>query len=291
MLMNRDHFFQKGTTMSTHYLQMTDGIIAFDDQGQGPLVLCMPAGADIRSEYRFLTPQLVASGYRVVTMDIRGQGESSANWPDYTDAALGSDMLALIRHLGAEAAFIIGTSKATGGALQASLQEPSLVRGLVLIAPSVAAPRSALLTYMTTGLLLFPLWGRAVVSSYYPKMYPKARPVDYEEHLDRVLAMLKEPGRLRALRLLFSESSGATYARHAQVNAPTLILMGSRDPDHKHPEWEARTLAERLPVTTVQIIEGAGHHLQVEEPEVVGQSVLAFLAACHKPEAASLQEG
>jgi pimeloyl-ACP methyl ester carboxylesterase len=276
--------------MSTSYLRLTDGTIAFDDQGQGPLVLCMPAGGDLRSEYRFLTPQLLAAGYRVVTMDMRGQGETSAQWPAYTDAALGSDMLALIRHVGAEAAFIIGASKATGAALQAALQEPSLVRGLVLIGPSVAAPRSAVLVKLVTGFLLFPLWGLAMVSSYYSKMYPKARPADYDEHLDRVKAMLKEPGRLRALRLLFSESSGATYAHHSRVKAPTLILMGSRDPDYRQPEQEARTLAGRLPNASVQIIEGAGHHLQVEEPEVVGQRILAFLASCNKPETVHVSE-
>src|SRR5215469_3694142 len=104
--------------MPTQYLSLMDGTIAFDDQGQGPLVLCMPAGGDLRSAYRFLTPQLVAAGYRVVTMDMRGQGESSATWPEYTDAALASDMLALIGHLGGGPACIVGTSKATGGALR-----------------------------------------------------------------------------------------------------------------------------------------------------------------------------
>jgi pimeloyl-ACP methyl ester carboxylesterase len=280
--------YQKGTTMPTHYLRLTDGTIAFDDQGQGPLVLCMPAGGDIRSEYRFLTPQLLAAGYRVVTMDMRGQGETSTYWPDYTDAALGSDMLALIRHLGAASAFIIGTSKATGGALQASLQASDIVRGLVLISPFVAAPRSASLTNLTTHLIFVPLWGVALYGSYFPKMYPKARPADFEDHLGKVKAMLKEPGRLRALRLLFSESSGATYAHHSQIQAPVLILMGSRDPDFKHPEQEAHTLAGRLPHATVQIIEGAGHHPQVEEPELVGHGILAFLARCDEPKAARL---
>src|SRR5258708_11973235 len=113
--------------MQTHYLQLTDGTTAFDDQGQGPLVLCMPAGGDLRSEYRYLTPRLVAAGYRVVTMDIRGQGETSASWPAYTDAALGSDMLALIKHLGASQAYLIGTSKGSGGALQAALQASEMV--------------------------------------------------------------------------------------------------------------------------------------------------------------------
>jgi pimeloyl-ACP methyl ester carboxylesterase len=264
--------------MSTQYLRLTDGTIAFDDQGQGPLILCMPAGGDLRSEYRFLTPQLTAAGYRVVSMDMRGQGESSADWPEYTDAVLGSDMLALIKHLGAESTFIIGASKATGGALQAALQEPSLVRGLVLLGPFVAAPRSPLLTNLMTSFIFFPIWGVALYSYYFPSMYPKARPTDFDEHLNRVRAMLKEPGRLRALRLLFSESSGATYACHSQVQAPVLILMGSRDPDFKHPEQEAYTLAERLPHASVQLMEGAGHHLQVELPDQTAQSILAFFA-------------
>ncbi len=267
--------------MQTQYLKLTDGTIAFDDQGQGPLVLCMPAGGDLRSEYRFLTPLLVAAGYRVVTMDMRGQGESSAYWPDYSEAALGSDMLALINHLGAGPAFIIGASKATGAAIRASVEAPELVSGLVLMGAFVSAPRSPLLTRLTTGLLLSPFWGIALYSAYFPKMYPKAQPADFEEHLSKVRTMLKEPGRLRALRLLFSESSGATYARHSQVRVPVLILMGSRDPDFKQPEQEARLLAERLKGThaTVQMIEGAGHHLQAEVPEQAAQSILSFLAA------------
>jgi pimeloyl-ACP methyl ester carboxylesterase len=264
--------------MYTHYLPLPDGRLAFDDQGHGPLVLCVPAGGDLRSEYRFLTPQLVAAGYRVVTMDLRGQGESSATWPAYTDAAIASDMLALIKHADDGPASIIGTSKATGGALRAAVEAPSLVGGLVLIGVMVAAPRSPVLTHLMTSFLLHPLWGVALYDFYFPKLYPKARPADFEAHRAKVIAMLKEPGRLRALRLLFSETGGATYARHAQVAAPVLILMGSCDPDVRHPEQEAYTLGNRLPHATVQILAGAGHHLTAEIPEEVGPHILAFLA-------------
>jgi pimeloyl-ACP methyl ester carboxylesterase len=264
--------------MFTQYLTLPDGWIAFDDQGQGPLILCVPAGGDLRSEYRLLTPQLLAAGYRVVTMDLCGQGESSATWPAYTDAAIASDILALIRHLGGKPAFVLATSKATGGALRAAIDAPDLVSGLVLIGVMVAAPRSPVLAPLMTSLLLHPLWGVALYNTYFPKLYPKARPADFEEYRAQVKAMLKQPGRLRAFRLLCSESSGATYVRHAQVQTPVLILMGSRDPDVKHPEQEAITLGERLPQATVQIIEGAGHHLAAEMPGVVGPRVLAFLA-------------
>ena len=65
--------------------------------------------------------------------------------------------------------------------------------------------------------------------------------------------------------------------------------MGSRDPDFKQPEQEARLLAERLKGThaTVQMIEGAGHHLQAEVPEQVAQSILSFLAAIEQEAAHS----
>jgi pimeloyl-ACP methyl ester carboxylesterase len=59
---------------------------------------------DWRQEYRFLVPQLVDAGYRVVTMDVRGHGESSVSWPDYSVAGIGADALALIRLLAFSAA-------------------------------------------------------------------------------------------------------------------------------------------------------------------------------------------
>lgn len=264
--------------MPTKYLRLPDGTLAFDDQGHGPLVLCMPAGGDLRSEYRFLVPQLVAAGYRVVTMDMRGQGDASVRWPAYTDAALGADMLAVLAHLGVDGAFLIGTSKATGGALQAALQAPERVHGLVLISPLVAAPRSAWRAKLLVWALLSPLWGVAVYNAWFPKMYPLARPADFEAHRQRVRAMLAQPGRLRALRLLFSESTGATYHRHADVRAPTLIVMGTSDPDVADPTLEASTLAARLPQATVQLVDGAGHHPHVEVPQLLGPAITTFLA-------------
>lgn len=33
--------------MSTQFLVLPEGSIAFDDQGQGPLILCVPAGGDL----------------------------------------------------------------------------------------------------------------------------------------------------------------------------------------------------------------------------------------------------
>ena len=67
--------------MNTEYLTVDAGRLAYDDQGSGPLVICIPSMGDMRQEYRFLAPLLVEAGYRVVTLDVRGHGESSVKWP------------------------------------------------------------------------------------------------------------------------------------------------------------------------------------------------------------------
>ena len=57
--------------MSTSYLQRGRGRIAYDVQGEGPLVVCLPGMGDIRALYRFLTPALVDAGYRVIDRTIK----------------------------------------------------------------------------------------------------------------------------------------------------------------------------------------------------------------------------
>ena len=42
--------------MTTKYLKQENGQIAYDDQGSGPLVICVPSMGDMRGEYRFLDP-------------------------------------------------------------------------------------------------------------------------------------------------------------------------------------------------------------------------------------------
>lgn len=53
----------------------------------------------LRSEYRFLAPRLRDAGYHAVTMDLRGQGDSSVPWNDYDVPSVGNDILALIERL------------------------------------------------------------------------------------------------------------------------------------------------------------------------------------------------
>ena len=102
---------------NTKFLDVPDGRIAYDDTGEGPLIVATSARLDLRSELRFLVPLLVAGGFRVVTLDQRGMGETSGAWPEYGSTPLAHDLIALIRHLNAGPAIIYGTSTGAAAAV------------------------------------------------------------------------------------------------------------------------------------------------------------------------------
>ena len=67
------------------------------DGGDGPV--CQPGMGDARPVPR-CGCLLLAAGWRVITVDARGQGESSIFWQDYSAQACARDALALLDALG-----------------------------------------------------------------------------------------------------------------------------------------------------------------------------------------------
>lgn len=156
------------STPSAQMLKLHDGQIAYDDSGgDGLIVICVPGLGDLRQQYRFLAPRLESAGFRVVRMDVRGHGESSADWPDYSAASVGADIVALIRHLGAKKAYVVGNSMAGAAEVWAAAETPDVVAGIVVIDPFVREmPTSALLTAFLKVVMQRP-WGPSFWSMYY----------------------------------------------------------------------------------------------------------------------------
>jgi pimeloyl-ACP methyl ester carboxylesterase len=261
--------------LNTQFLHIKDGRIAYEDTGAGPLVVCVPSMGDLRSEYRFLAPRLAAAGFRVVSMDVRGHGESSVEWPDYSVAAIGSDILDLIREMDASPAAIIGTSMAAGAVIWAAVEAPELINAIVLVDPFVDGDGSAPMKLLFSVLFARP-WGPSMWARYYNMLYPTHKPEDFEGYRAGLLSNLKQSGRLEALMQMIKASKAASGSRLKQVGQPSLVIMGSKDPDFKDPEAEARRLAETLNTRYVMVKE-AGHYPHAEMPEVTASTILPFL--------------
>jgi pimeloyl-ACP methyl ester carboxylesterase len=269
--------------MDTRYLTLPQGRIAYDDQGAGPVVICMPGIGDIRAEYRLLAPQLVAAGFRVVTMDPRGQGESDARWADYSVPAIAGDVLALARELRAGLVYLVGNSRAGAVAVWAAAEAPELVAGMALISPFArdnTTPRwQARLLYMALFAPLFSgPWGPAMWRRYLATLYPTGQPYDLAPYLDRVEAVMRQPGRLRALRATLSPTQAPLSGLLERVKAPTQVIFGTKDRDFASPETEARTVASLLGgPSRVELIEGAGHYPHAEMAAQTGELITGFL--------------
>jgi pimeloyl-ACP methyl ester carboxylesterase len=254
------------------------GKIAYTDEGNGPLVIMVPGLGDLKEEYRFLAPKLVAAGYRAVMMDLRGQGNSSIGWSAYTNAAIGSDIVALLKYLKAGDATVIGTSMGAGAAAWAAAEAPDIISDLVVIGPFVRVlpPGPWWQTAMLKAAFAGP-WANAMWGSYWTSLYPTAKPPDFNQYKARLMANLKEPGRMAVTKAMIAAPKADVGDRLRQVRARTLVVMGSKDPDFPDTAAEAATLAELFRGTSV-MIPGAGHYPHAEMPDVTAPPILAFIA-------------
>jgi len=76
--------------VESKFFERAEGIIAYDDAGgEGDLVIMEPGMGALRSEYRYLAPAIGEAGFRAVTADLRGHGDSSTGWSEYTLPAAG----------------------------------------------------------------------------------------------------------------------------------------------------------------------------------------------------------
>ena len=213
-------------------------------------------------------------------MDLRGHGESSTGWSDYSSAAIGSDIVALIEALGAGPAAVIGTSMGAGAAAWAAAEAPAAIATLTLIGPFVRdiplpLPTRLILKTVVNTAFVGP-WAPAAWGAYYASLYPTRKPADFADYRARLVANLAEPGRMAALRAMLRQPKSDVEARLAEVSAPTLVVMGTKDPDFPDPAAEAATVA-RLLRGTVTLVDGAGHYPHAEMPEAVLPRIVRFL--------------
>jgi pimeloyl-ACP methyl ester carboxylesterase len=110
-------------------------------------------------------------------------------------------------------------------------------------------------------------------------LFPSRKPADFDAYRAHLKKNLSEPGRLEALKAMLNRpDADAVGPRLSGVRAPSLVVMGTRDPDFKDPKGEAEWIADQLHGSMV-MVDGAGHYPHAEMPERVGPEIVRFLQA------------
>lgn len=260
------------------FITRPEGRIAYDVQGDGPLVVLVPGMGELRSSYRHLAPVLLAAGYRVATTDLRGHGDSDAGFSSYGDVETAGDIRALIEALGGTAV-IVGNSLAAGAAVIVAADHPALVDGLVLVGPFVRNPPTNAVTTALFRAMTHPLWVAAVWKAYLPTLSAGRKPDDFEQHRAAVAASLRRRPWAKAFSLTIRQTThDPAEARIGAVTTPSIVIMGELDPDFADPAAEARWIGKTLDAEIVMVPD-AGHYPQSQQPEMTAEAVLRFLAA------------
>jgi pimeloyl-ACP methyl ester carboxylesterase len=253
------------------------GRIHYQREGSGPLLLALHGiGGNSRSWRHQL--EGLADDFTVVAWDARGYGGSSDPDRDFTIGDYADDVAALLDHLEAPRAHLLGISWGGVIALAAYRRHPARIETLLLAD-----------TYRGGGTLPEPerssrlarrleaterLTPAQLARERTPALFTADADAATLAETESILAEIHPAGYRQAAIALAHADESAVLSR---IAVPTLVLCGDQDGVLSLPESE--TLAREIPGAQLVVIERAGHASNQEQPAAFNAAVRAFLRA------------
>lgn len=264
---------------SIHKLVSNEGSLVYEDfGGTGEVVICLPSLGDSRHEYRFLAPKLKEKNFRVITMDLRGHGDSDTTFSSYNALDISDDISLLIKKLNLTKVNLIGCSISGGSIAVVGALNPDKVNKLIMISPFSRDVEGGNIVIALGKVLFSRPWGAYIWSFYYSKLYPTHKPHDFDSYFKKLKINLGEKGRLEAVVKMFSAKKTGVSKLLSKVYQESLIIMGSKDIDFPNPQKEAEILSQSLgKKATIKVLSGLGHYPHAEEPNSTSEIIIDFL--------------
>ena len=259
-------------------LPIGEARLFYQIHGDGePLILIHAGVADSRMWRGQINP--FAQKYRVITYDLRGFGRSISSTESFSNS---QDIIALLEHLGVDAAHIVGISYGGLIALEFALEYPERVKRLILGAPSV------------TGVDPSP-----TIRKFWEEEEAQLAAGDLDAAVELNLRLWvdgphRQPGEVDAdMRSLVGEmqrnafeiegdddgepifNDQSAIERISRLAMPTLVLVGELDLPEKL-ELSNR-LVSIIPDAQLAVLPDVAHMLNMEHSEEFNRVVVEFL--------------
>ncbi|WP_033212609.1 alpha/beta fold hydrolase [Kitasatospora phosalacinea] len=220
---------------------------------------------------------LAAAGYRVITPDLRGYGESEVTPGTVLLADFADDAAALLDHLGVERAVVGGVSMGGQIAMEFHLRHPGRLLALVLSdssAPAETEEGKEFRNRMADRLLAEGMAGYA--DEVIDKMLAPYNVTALPETAARVLGMMRATDPRGAAAALRGRAERPDYRDTLRtVTVPTLLLVGADDV--YTPVTDSEAIRALVPHADLAVIHDAGHLPGAEQPERFNAALLDFL--------------
>jgi pimeloyl-ACP methyl ester carboxylesterase len=255
-----------------------DGVaIEYDVRGEGPALLLLHAFPLGLFMWDAQVEALCAT-HRVVRFDARGFGGTAAGEGPLTMERIADDGALLLDHLEIEKAVVGGCSMGGYAAFAFVRRHPQRLAGLVLQDTRAGADTAeARANRATLAAKVLNEGASAAVEAFLPKLVGETthreRPDLVSGLRERILAATPQ-GIANALHGLAARADSRETL--PSIAAPTLVLVGAEDV--LTPPSEAATMAAAIPRARLDVIPGAGHLANLENPAAVNAALRAFLA-------------
>jgi non-heme chloroperoxidase len=257
-------------------IRVEDAELYFESYGTGPALLLVPGAMDNILHWSLNVPGLVAAGYRVIVMSLRGHfmspcSDASSHFRHHAD-----DLEAIVAAADLKRVAILASSFGGFGALRFALRRPSVVSGLVLSGSTAGVFSPVLYDGNVKAVEGFE---RALAAGTPPwvDLSPSARP---QAFLYRQLAQLGADSRglscpIEALLSMKDRSAWLEKSDLASFGVPTLIIGGDRET--LLPPGFQRELVRLIPSARLSPWVDTGHVPFWEDPRRYNLETLKFL--------------
>jgi pimeloyl-ACP methyl ester carboxylesterase len=247
--------------------------LAYDDVGCGPTVILIHSFPLCRQMWRAQVEALSGQGMRVVTPDLRGFGESVCVDERFSLAGLTDDINALMSYLGIGRAVMVGISMAGGLLLDMLERYPHRVAATCFLSPAMQPGDAAEQVRRFDLAELVREGHRPTAIDNLCERLLSGQPSETKRSLTSQLRdWMQKPSDATLAGALASQPSRLRYRDEGQLYpVPTLIMTGARD-------RVMPALKQSGPENGVrQVINDAGHLINLEAPSEVNQSLVGFL--------------
>lgn len=260
-----------------------DAAIFYEIHGDGPPLILLHGYALNSAMWEFQITAL-SKYYKIITVDLRGFGQSSCG-KEWSGSAMAADVIGLIKDLKLKDVTIAGFSLSGGSAVRTACELPDVVTKLILVSsilPTRGKPRTMKEEeYQSKEHDILrargvEAWADAIglrrgklVDNIF-KRNPNARPV-----WDKIIARHNPDYLLQMMAARKNTQSLVDWrSRLKEITQKTLLVFGAQDKQFIDGAYH---LDMAIPDTSLIIISGAGHMVNLERPEEFNNKIMEFL--------------
>ncbi len=250
--------------------------LAYGDKGTGPAVVLIHGFPLCRRMWRPQEDALAEAGFRVITPDLRGFGDSDAPEGAYSMSLFADDIISLLDHLNIGKAVVGGMSM--GGYVLLNMLErfPERIAAACFIVTRGTADdeaaRDGRMAFMET-IRRFGIG--SVTEAFIPYLFSgeSAKDPETRGHMTRWMGRADTRGVEGTLHALLERKDYTPLL--GQFTKPSLVI--GAEEDRTIVGEDLRILTDGLPDSELVVIPGAGHMVNVEKPDAFNECLISFL--------------